>query len=195
MSRYKARICLFCSKPYSPTNGTQKYCVPCGPLVIKLQRKTWYKNLKTLNPDKYETIREKGRQKQRKWYLSMNNEDKVAYMEKTKDARRLRRKQEKLSVLDILGNKCAKCNYNDDIRALCIDHINGDGYLEKERHYEFIKEIIKNPTEAKKRYQILCSNCNRIKQDDNKEYPTATRLKEKYNRDSEKWLINYYQGL
>ena len=67
--------------------------------------------------------------------------------------------------------KCAKCGFSD-MRALCLDHIKNDGAQHR-------KSLVKNShrggnavavyLDVKKRgfpegYQILCHNCNRIKE-------------------------------
>ena len=75
-------------------------------------------------------------------------------------------------LIEKLGNVCARCNYSD-IRALQIDHINGDGFLErapgsKLRHFRY-KNKLEDP-EANKKYQVLCANCNQIKRIENGEH-------------------------
>jgi hypothetical protein len=68
--------------------------------------------------------------------------------------------------------KCAKCPY-DDIRALSIDHINGDGKdhfdekgrkLSGEKLYRWLKR-----NNFPIGFQILCMNCQFIKRYENKE--------------------------
>lgn len=71
--------------------------------------------------------------------------------------------------------KCARCDFKD-IRALQIDHINGGGNREfREIGTEgIIKNILTLPlVMVKKKYQILCVNCNFLKS-----YPTTP----KYNK-------------
>lgn len=63
--------------------------------------------------------------------------------------------------LDKLGGKCERCEFAD-WRALQIDHVNGDGHLERAEkrgttvHY---RRVLAN----RERYQLLCANCNWIK--------------------------------
>jgi hypothetical protein len=63
---------------------------------------------------------------------------------------------------------CVKCGFSD-MRALCIDHINGGG----NKHRNIIKVMIyswlslNNYPEG---FQVLCFNCNAIKQAELKEY-------------------------
>ena len=71
---------------------------------------------------------------------------------------------------------CKRCGYNVDVRALTIDHINGDGYKEKlinnghrlspQKIYMALRD---NPSEALKHFQILCANCQLIKRIENHE--------------------------
>lgn len=71
----------------------------------------------------------------------------------------------RLRALEILGNICVVCGFEDK-RALQIDHINGGGSLERKTGLHSTKlhnYIIENPEEAKLKYQILCANCNWIK--------------------------------
>lgn len=64
-----------------------------------------------------------------------------------------------------LGARCRKCGWRRDIRALQIDHVNGDGHLDRNtlRLYR--------DTWAGRRadVQVLCANCNQIKRFDNRE--------------------------
>lgn len=75
----------------------------------------------------------------------------------------------KIAIYDILGRVCKNCGF-EDTRALQIDHVNGNGSIERKQitgsYYKHILiDLIKNPT----KYQILCANCNWIKKDINKE--------------------------
>ena len=79
----------------------------------------------------------------------------------------------RMSVLEMLGLECVQCGFSD-IRALQIDHVNGDGF--KERKTERVignpyKVMLKKVIEGSKDYQILCANCNWIKKVENKEVP------------------------
>jgi len=78
----------------------------------------------------------------------------------------------------VLGNKCIKCDY-DNMKALVIDHINGDGCMERNYlkskslycciYFAFLYDITEAIEIIKSRYQVLCANCNMIKQRDNRE--------------------------
>ncbi len=93
-------------------------------------------------------------------------------------------KKERMRVVTFLGGKCSSPNCkwaNDDDsygcndpRALQIDHINGDGYKYKNSYkseiYYILKLIKENPDKVRKKFQLLCANCNWIKRAENHEY-------------------------
>ncbi len=73
-------------------------------------------------------------------------------------------------AIEALGGKCVRCGMSDS-RCLQFDHINGGGTQDNKNtsayaRYKFIKE---NVAEAKKKFQILCANCNWIKRSENGE--------------------------
>jgi len=76
------------------------------------------------------------------------------------------------AVLDILGGKCNRCGF-DDYRALQIDHINGDGYIERTKGKgfgsDYSKRVMQSFLNGENKYQLLCANCNWIKRVENKE--------------------------
>jgi hypothetical protein len=105
-------------------------------------------------------------EKNRKKY--MRNKVKIA---KYSSDRRIKIKTE---VLTYYGNgkcACVKCGF-DDIRALSIDHINGNGsehrkenrYVRGNHVYEWLKQ-----NKFPDGYQTLCMNCNFIKRIENNE--------------------------
>ena len=65
------------------------------------------------------------------------------------------------SVILKLGGKCA-CGYSD-MRALQIDHVNGEGSKERRRlnGIPFLNKVLKQIDAGL--YQVLCANCNWIK--------------------------------
>lgn len=78
------------------------------------------------------------------------------------------------SLLDVLGSRvCVRCGFADK-RALNIDHINGGGNQDKKRFggkygSRFVLYYIRHPEEARRKLQVLCSNCNQIKKIENGE--------------------------
>jgi len=82
----------------------------------------------------------------------------------------LERKRKKHLFKILGGYICAQCKFKDH-RALEIEHIYDTGYLDERRFTDTRQErahYVKNPIEAIKNLQILCSNCNEIKLYDNR---------------------------
>ena len=91
------------------------------------------------------------------------------YMEKAN----IRLKEKRLKLMDVLGGRiCSNCGFND-IRALQIDHKNGQGHRERLNHkdsnYLMYLYYLKNLESAKEKLQVLCANCNWIKRSVDKE--------------------------
>ena len=74
----------------------------------------------------------------------------------------------KLAVKILGGNICVNYDECKNSKYLEIDHIHNDGNKDRKKGNQGMKLfniIINNPNESKKKYQILCSNCNKIKKD------------------------------
>ena len=115
----------------------------------------------------------------------------------------------KTIVLTHYGNgklECVKCGFSD-IRALCLDHIDGDNKLNvAKRAGGALYRLLKN-SNFPNGYQTLCFNCNFIKATENKErkfnpevyeQQKITRmLKEKsiYKEQMTPEVINEYAGM
>lgn len=79
-------------------------------------------------------------------------------------------------VLSLLGNQCSSPNcrwINEDGTMGCtlkaclqIDHVRGGGRREKEKGASLLRKVLRDKTGA---YQLLCSNCNWLKRETNKE--------------------------
>lgn len=86
---------------------------------------------------------------------------------------RERRRQVRIKILELLGNKCARCGYCADWRALEIDHVKGGGNEHRRKYgtsfYTMYRQILKEIKAGSKDYQCLCSNCNRIKEYEEKD--------------------------
>ncbi len=88
------------------------------------------------------------------------------------------RKYKKKLKLDVLSHycidriiKCGRCGFSD-IRSLTIDHVHGGGRkhrnnLARSPGHDFYSWLKKN--NYPKGYQVLCMNCQFIKQDENYE--------------------------
>ena len=79
-------------------------------------------------------------------------------------------KENRLRLMDVLGGrKCCECGYEKDVRALHIDHKNDSGYKDRYKFRSNLKMYIfylKHPKIAIETLQVLCFNCNAIKQHD-----------------------------
>jgi hypothetical protein len=96
------------------------------------------------------------------------------YLAKNNERNRKLRADMKAKAIAALGERCASCGYDTDVRALQIDHINGDGYIERKAQtsqHAFYRDIAAHGSQG--RYQVLCANCNQIKRMEAKEHPTG----------------------
>ena len=84
---------------------------------------------------------------------------------------RLARRERRDKCYTEMGGKCVECGFND-YRALQIDHINSDGKQERKLicRNDYYPNVLKSFLAGKKRYQLLCCNCNWIKREINGEY-------------------------
>jgi len=81
------------------------------------------------------------------------------------------RKKIRLEILELLGNKCVRCE-ESDVRCLQVDHINGGGGQERKQFTsttQMFKRIVEKIKAGSKDYQILCANCNWKKKFENGE--------------------------
>jgi hypothetical protein len=114
---------------------------------INVRKRRWYHSTKQRRGDAL-----------RKYYIENRNR----LLTQSAENNRKRR----LEILSMFGEiKCNSCGYNADYRALHIDHVNGNGYLERKTiphawSYKFWKTAL---AERRSNYQILCANCNWIK--------------------------------
>jgi len=130
----------------------------------------------------YAKNREKRREYFRKYYSIKENRDKKnAYLRETwksrKEKEHIKKRAIRLQLIEILGKRCVQCGYDEDVRALQIDHIYGDGmkeYRQFRSKYSLYRYYLKNPELASGRLQILCANCNWIKKDERGEHPNVS---------------------
>jgi len=86
----------------------------------------------------------------------------------------------RIELIKILGDRCIKCGYDKDYRALQLDHKDGGGNADRLRVGTKIhRYYLKNIDEAKEKLQVLCANCNKIKAAENDEYNVSRRIKKK----------------
>ena len=61
------------------------------------------------------------------------------------------------------GKKCVQCGYSNEL-ALAFDHIYNDGHLDRKSKNYSMERYVNNPSLARDRLQVLCYNCNTIKE-------------------------------
>jgi len=80
-------------------------------------------------------------------------------------------RERRLKCIEIMGGHCKRCG-SEEINVLEFDHIysdpDNDPFRKRSRRdvrtpKTMFRWILKNPDEAKKRLQLLCSACNRLK--------------------------------
>lgn len=97
-----------------------------------------------------------------------NDESRDAILDKDRRKRR--------QVVAALGGKCAVCGY-DDVRALVLDHKNGDGDTDRKSvGSKIARYYVAHLDEAAEKLQVLCANCNMIKAFDNNEHNKTRRV-------------------
>ena len=90
------------------------------------------------------------------------------------DANRRARARLRQRVLDYLGGKCVQCGFSDR-RALQVDHCNSDGHVDRvtKPGRALYHAILRG--ERDDAVQLLCANCNAIKQWELHEWAGAKR--------------------
>jgi len=68
-------------------------------------------------------------------------------------------------IFHLLGNKCSLCGFSDS-RALQIDHVGNEGRKETlgKNRIRFLKNVLDSIKRKEGKYQLLCANCNFIKE-------------------------------
>ena len=92
------------------------------------------------------------------------NNNRETLLQRTRISNKNRRVFIRSSLMDLLGNVCVHCGFSDR-RALQFDHINGGGCKDmKNGHLTMLRKYYKDPELAKNTLQLLCANCNYIKE-------------------------------
>lgn len=115
------------------------------------------------NPSKYKDYIKKWRE---------NNPDKIRkYLKKYHKKVQQKVQYIRMQIFERYGKVCKKCGFSD-IRALQIDHVLGDGNIERSKTKwafgtaTYYRKVLADKTG---KYQILCANCNCIKRIENNE--------------------------
>lgn len=154
-------------KPCSSCGGkrvnSSSYCRPCSSKAMA----AWRQN----NRDKSLEIGRRGDKKRRKLQpikareRRKRNRRKVSMLKPDQARAQYRRKYRSIRrrAVERLGGKCTCCGEQRET-MLHIDHINDDGYIERngKPSFNLAREVLrsKNPFD---KYQILCASCNHSK--------------------------------
>lgn len=132
-----------------------------------MYNKEWYQEHKQEEALRVKKWRENNQERSNKYH----KEYKIKHKESIRKYHNKHYHIMKNKLFDILGGKrCVICGFSD-IRALQFDHINGDGYKERRKcAITYYYKYINDPELAKKKFQVLCANCNWIKRYENKEH-------------------------
>lgn len=117
--------------------------------------------------DKSEFYKASGKSRSMTHRQNCHSYCKDCYKQRIIDRKRNNRINRRKEIFNHYGNKCSVCGF-DDIRALAIDHVNNNGAEERRKWRGkmdfFYKKIIDDGFPSD--YQILCANCNSIKEFD-----------------------------
>lgn len=146
----KSLICFYKNK--SRHDGLSEACAECD---NQLSKEYYIKNK--------DSILIRTRKTNKKRYLLMKKDLLLKHLEYRINWR--------IKVIGHLGGICSKCKFSD-IRALQIDHVNGEGIIDRNgKTVEFYKRVIED---KEGKYQLLCANCNMIKRIENHEHKKNT---------------------
>lgn len=89
-------------------------------------------------------------------------------LEENRSKRRENNIKRRKEILNLLGNKCFKCRF-DNWQALQVDHRNGGGSKDRTSYGHSASALYKDIKNNPGKYQLLCANCNWIKRYEGKE--------------------------
>jgi hypothetical protein len=120
------------------------------------------------DPEKWEAYRRAYYEKNKERYAAHRKAWYAAHPEVKRARDRRNHAQLRQQVLDLMGDCCVRCGFNDP-RALHVDHIEGGG-LQERREIGNVAALLRKVLKDQGRgYQILCANCNCIKAAENGE--------------------------
>ena len=123
--------------------------------------------IKKKRKERYAQNKEKVQEQQASWYVRAGFASRSVWLKHLLQERKKR-------IFMLLGNKCAHCGFNDP-RALQIDHINGGGRKELQSIPRQTYYSLDYHKANKKKYQLLCANCNQIKRMECSEHSHSKR--------------------
>lgn len=139
----------------------QKYYAENRDKILERNRK-WARE----NPEKEKAGRKKRYEKNKEHISRRTKEYYLEHRDYYRSLNRLNFQNARIRALHHLNPDmiCENCEM-DDVRVLTVDHKNNDGCKERRKKgtYTIYKEIVEMPVEeARKKYQVLCRNCNWI---------------------------------
>jgi 5-methylcytosine-specific restriction endonuclease McrA len=163
------------------TNNNDKICIVCGVKFIgRMARKFCSQSCASVTRTPGLIERNKARRKYED-IPGFNRFQICRFHNPEKEKReKIRDDGYRIEVIKFLGGKCSLCGYEKDFRALQLDHKNSDGHLDRKkpgRKGKISRYYVKNLDEAKEKLQILCANCNKIKQIESKEYNLTPKIR------------------
>ena len=178
---FVVRYCLFCEKEYktNPSRLIHRRGLFCskscsygwrGKNKVKLDKK-WTEEFKKDYSKRYRLENKESISALNKLWKNANRHTVILSNKMERD----RLKKEVFQHYSSVKMACANCGFGD-IRALDLDHINGDGAKKRRKLFgsrlcagtTYYRHLRKNG--FPEGYQVLCRNCNWIKKihDDNK---------------------------
>lgn len=165
----ETKICPFCGAPYSNSRrlsprkwAKRRFCSNSCAAKARID------SLVARNKARRKYPAVEGLSRQQVYYRHKKS---YAYAHSQKD------KEIRERLVRELGGKCIRCGYDKDIRALVLDHRDGDGKEDRKRLRSKIQRYyIEHLDEAKERLQVLCANCNLIKSIENNEHNKTRRV-------------------
>ena len=153
--------CVVCNNDYQKRKKAQRYC-----------------SMHCAGMDKREQLIERNKSRRKYDHIPGKTKGQIFRLNNPQSEKNRAEKDnyKRVIVINYLGARCIRCGYDKDVRALQLDHINGHGYKDRLRvGCKIHRYYIKNLEESKLVLQVLCANCNKIKQIENNEFALSKR--------------------
>jgi len=155
-------------------NKTKDYALKNIDKLKAYRKKYYWDNVEKIRLKKKlysQNNKEKIRNKSKLWRQSEHYKKDI--IPKLRERSILNRLRTRLSILKRINPNlsCNKCSYNKDIRVLHIDHVFGNGNIDRKSFkdgHSYYKHLLTIENISEK-YQLLCANCNWLKRYENRE--------------------------
>lgn len=117
------------------------------------------------NSEYYQAHREELKAKRRAYYQAHKEECKAwlkKYRHENGEKTRAWKRKWRDLAFEILGKSCIQCGLSDT-RILHIDHVNGDGHVDRKKGIRGYKMWYQQIEQDPDRFQVLCPNCHAYK--------------------------------